>query len=107
MKRKLRTGFTTGAAAAAATKGALQTILEGKAPSQVQIKLLTGDDIRIPTHVCRLENRQNATCSVIKDAGDDPDVTNKAEIGARVTVQFCNDRQAIGKPPFSVRRLPD
>ncbi len=97
MPRKLRTGFTTGTAAAAATKGALQMILEGKRPSRVRVKLLTGDDIRISTHECRLEKAGEAVCTVIKDAGDDPDVTNKAEIGARVSVQIYRGRQSIGK----------
>ena len=107
MKKKLRTGFTTGTAAAAATKGALQMILEGKRPSRVQIMLLTGDVIRIPTHVCRLEKSESATCSVIKDAGVDPDVTNKAEIGARVSVQVRSNSQAIGKTPEIVIRGGD
>jgi len=104
MKKKLRTGFTTGTAAAAATKGALKMILEGKRPSRVQITLLTGDDIRIPTHVCRLEKTGEAVFTVIKDAGDDPDVTNKAEIGARVSVQVWSDKQSIGKTPKIVIR---
>jgi cobalt-precorrin-5B (C1)-methyltransferase len=86
MKRKLRIGFTTGTAAAAATKGALRLILEGLPPAKVKIRLLTGDDIVIPIHRCRLEEKGRAVCSVIKDAGDDPDVTHKAEIGARVTM---------------------
>jgi cobalt-precorrin-5B (C1)-methyltransferase len=86
MKKKLRTGFTTGTAAAAATKGALRLILEGRPPSEVRIRLLTGDEIIIPVHMCRLEKEGRAACSVIKDAGDDPDVTHKAEIGARVTL---------------------
>jgi len=84
MKRKLRTGFTTGTAAAAATKGALRLIVEGKAPDTVNIRLLTGDYIRITLHRCRPMVQGGAECSVIKDAGDDPDVTHKAEIGARV-----------------------
>ena len=104
MKKKLRTGFTTGTAAAAATKGALQMILEGTRPSRVQIMLLTGDVIRIPTHVCRLGKSGSATCTVIKDAGDDPDVTNKAEIGARVSVQVRSNIQAIGQTPEIVIR---
>jgi cobalt-precorrin-5B (C1)-methyltransferase len=99
MKKKLRTGFTTGTAAAAATKGALQLILEGKRSSRVRIRLLTGDDIYIPTHRCRLETEGNAICTVIKDAGDDPDVTNKAEIGARVSVQVSSDKQSRSKTP--------
>ena len=99
MKRKLRTGFTTGTAAAAATKGALQMVLERKMPSRVRIKLLTGDNILIAIHRCRLGKNQSAMCTVIKDAGDDPDVTNKAEIGARVSVQVSEDRLASGKKP--------
>ena len=99
MKKKLRTGFTTGTSAAAATKGALQMILDGKKPARVRIRLLTGDDIYIPTHHCRLENENLAICTVIKDAGDDPDVTHKAEIGARVSIQAANENQSGSKPP--------
>jgi cobalt-precorrin-5B (C1)-methyltransferase len=98
MKRKLRTGFTTGTAAAAATKGALQLILDGKKPSRVRIRLLTGDDIYIPIHRCRWEKEGHAICTVIKDAGDDPDVTHKAEIGARVSLQVASDDPSGSKP---------
>jgi len=99
MKKKLRTGFTTGTSAAAAAKGALQMILDGKKPARVRIRLLTGDDIYIPTHRCRLENESLAICTVIKDAGDDPDVTHKAEIGARVSFQIASHAQSGSKPP--------
>jgi len=99
MRTKLRTGFTTGTSAAAATKGALQMILDRKKPARVRIRLLTGDDIYIPTHHCRLENENLAICTVIKDAGDDPDVTHKAEIGARVSIQAANENQSGSKPP--------
>ena len=84
MKRKLKTGFTTGTAAAAAAKGALRYLMEGKMPSRVIIELLTGDKIAIPIHRCERIAEDEARCSVIKDAGDDPDVTHKAEIGAVV-----------------------
>jgi cobalt-precorrin-5B (C1)-methyltransferase len=87
MKKKLRTGFTTGTAAAAATKGGLEMILNGRESSRVRIRLLTGDDIEIATHHSRLEKPNVAVCTVIKDAGDDPDVTHHAEIGARVCLK--------------------
>jgi cobalt-precorrin-5B (C1)-methyltransferase len=87
MKRKnLRTGFTTGTAAAAAAKGALLAILEDRAPAAVEVGLLTGERIAIPIHGCRRCADGSAVCSVIKDAGDDPDVTHGAEIGARVRI---------------------
>jgi cobalt-precorrin-5B (C1)-methyltransferase len=87
MAKKLRAGFTTGTAAAAATKGALKSILEGKPPKKVRIRLLTGDDISISIHRCERISDKEATCTVIKDAGDDPDVTHKAEIGAIVRLE--------------------
>jgi len=104
MKKKLRTGFTTGTAAAAATKGALRLIVEGSPPASVRIRLLTGDVISIPVHTCRLEKKGRASCSVIKDAGDDPDVTHKAEIGARVTlVKHRSGKQPNAGPQIFIR----
>lgn len=86
-QRKLRSGFTTGTAAAAATKAALGLILEGKPPKKVVIQLLTGDAIEIDVHRCDAIDAHTAYGAVIKDGGDDPDVTNKAEIGAKVAWQ--------------------
>ena len=93
MTRKLRTGFTTGTAAAAAAKAALLCLLEKKMPVEVEIMLLTGDPITIPVHSVFIENRQTAICTVIKDAGDDPDITHGAEIGAKVTVSAADEKQ--------------
>ena len=90
-RKRLRTGFTTGAAAAAAAKAALMMHLDGTAPSAVRIRLLTGDPITIAVHRCHRCGEQ-VECTVIKDAGDDPDVTHKAEIGARVTLLPAGDR---------------
>jgi cobalt-precorrin-5B (C1)-methyltransferase len=83
MKKRLRTGFTTGTAAAAAAKGAVSFLLEGHPPAAVSVALLTGERITIPVHSCRRAGA-GAACTVIKDAGDDPDVTHGAEIGAVV-----------------------
>ncbi|CAB1061227.1 Cobalt-precorrin-5B (C1)-methyltransferase (EC [Olavius sp. associated proteobacterium Delta 1] len=104
MKRKLRTGFTTGTAAAAATKGALRLIVEGKKPAAVQIRLLTGDCITIPVHLCHSAREGRAECSVIKDAGDDPDVTHKAEIGARVMLTKSKTGQRPNYGPHIIIR---
>ena len=82
----LRSGFTTGAAAAAAARAALQLLLSGKAPSQVPITFLTGESTRITVHRCRMVESGTASCTVIKDAGDDPDITHGAEIGAIVAL---------------------
>jgi cobalt-precorrin-5B (C1)-methyltransferase len=85
-RKRLRSGFTTGAAAAAATKAALIRILEDRLPATVRIEALSGQRLSIAVHRCRLKGPGGAVCSVIKDAGDDPDVTHRAEIGVRVTL---------------------
>jgi cobalt-precorrin-5B (C1)-methyltransferase len=84
--QKLRTGFTTGTAAAAATAGAIRILLDGTSPQSVSVMLLTGDPIAIDVHSCIVLGKRSAVCTIIKDAGDDPDVTHRAEIGAVVTM---------------------
>lgn len=92
--KDLKFGFTTGTAAAAAAKGALTLLLEEKPPLKVKINLLTGDTLDIPIQTCEREDGRTATCTVIKDAGDDPDVTHKAVIGANV--MFWEDTDCEG-----------
>jgi len=94
-KKKLKTGFTTGTAAAAAVKGALISILEGYPPKRVRVRLLTGDTLGIALHCCERMDHRSARCTVIKDAGDDPDVTNGAEIGALVTLHGAGQKEGV------------
>jgi cobalt-precorrin-5B (C1)-methyltransferase len=83
-RRGLREGYTTGACATAAAKAATIALLTGTAPSAVTIHLPAGRDATFAIH--RYErDTDSALCSVIKDAGDDPDVTHGAEICARVS----------------------
>ena len=93
--KKLRSGFTTGAAAAAATRAALIRILENRIPDHVRIEALSGEWLTIAVHRCRLKSRNEVVCSVIKDAGDDPDVTHRAEIGVRLCM--LNEEKAAGE----------
>lgn len=83
MSKRLRSGFTTGACAAAAAKAAATALLLGVAPSEVTIPFPDGSRRTFVVHTCRIEG-DGATASIIKDAGDDPDVTNGAEISATV-----------------------
>jgi cobalt-precorrin-5B (C1)-methyltransferase len=85
-KKKLRSGFTTGACAAAAAKGAALSLFGGSIVGQVEIPFPAGDRHGFVLHTCMRQDGQ-ATASVIKDAGDDPDVTNGAEIVAMVEQQ--------------------
>jgi len=92
---KLKSGFTTGAAAAAAAKAALQLLFTGQVPTGVEITFLTGETTTIAVHQCRLIAANKARCTVIKDAGDDPDITHGAEIGAEVSLEKPSDADPI------------
>ena len=83
-KKKLRSGFTTGACAAAAAKTATLLLL-GRENGQVEIPFPGGDRHTFISSKRILQDGQ-ASASVIKDAGDDPDVTNGAEITALVSM---------------------
>ena len=78
-KKKLKTGFTTGTSATAAAKAALLSIINQKKVENIDVKLPKGNILKIPIHFCEFD-KNKARCSVIKDAGDDPDVTHGAEI---------------------------
>ncbi len=87
-------GFSTGTAAAAAAKGALLELLGLPCPESLEVALPGGGRISIPLH---RHGREGAAgvAAVIKDAGDDPDVTNGAEIGARVRELPAGDASGV------------
>jgi len=76
---KLRTGFTTGTCATAASVAAVLSIINQKKSESVDVLLPKKSRIKININSCEFE-KNKAHCSVIKDAGDDPDVTHGAEI---------------------------
>ena len=80
----LRRGWTTGACAAAATKSALNALLDGEFIDPVEIVLPKGDKPSFVLANARLQNG-TASASIIKDAGDDPDVTHGALITSTVS----------------------
>ncbi len=86
-KKRLKPGFTTGAAAAAAASAALELLVSGRAREGVEIRFLTDERCVIPILRSRTLSDSMAESVVEKDAGDDPDVTHRAEIGARVSIK--------------------
>ena len=79
----LRRGWTTGACATAAARAAYEALLTGEFPDPVVIRLPRGQRAAFDLAEQTLENG-SATAGVIKDAGDDPDVTHGALIKATV-----------------------
>jgi cobalt-precorrin-5B (C1)-methyltransferase len=81
--RPLRRGWTTGACAAAAAKAAYAALVRGEFPDPVEIALPRGERPAFALATTRLGS-DAATAGVVKDAGDDPDVTHGALILATV-----------------------
>lgn len=84
MKKQLRSGYTTGACAAAATLGAALLLRDDCCPTEVWLAMPAGDKVRFELEHCRREG-DAGIASIIKDAGDDPDVTHGVQIYARLS----------------------
>jgi cobalt-precorrin-5B (C1)-methyltransferase len=82
-KAPLRRGWTTGACATAAAKAAYTALLTGEFPDPVEITLPRGEH---PAFALAETARDgtSATAGVVKDAGDDPDVTHGVLVRATV-----------------------
>lgn len=83
MKKNLRSGYTTGACAAAAVKGAALMLRDLALCNEVTIDLPAGFSATFQLHG-QSYSLHEASCFVVKDAGDDPDVTNGAEVHAAI-----------------------
>ncbi len=82
-RKGLRSGFTTGACAAAAAKAATRVLIQNQTLIEIISIIPNGMAVTFKLHRCELHD-DYAECSIIKDGGDDPDCTHGAEIIARV-----------------------
>ena len=79
----LRRGWTTGTCAAAAAEAAALLLLTGRAPVELRLETPGGLTFTLPVEQPHLDG-DAAVCTVRKDAGDDPDITNGVGISATV-----------------------
>ncbi len=87
----LRTGFTTGTCVCAAAKGCIIAMEEGEFPETVSLFTADGTEARF-TIFAHKRQPNSASCSVIKNSGDDPDVTHAKEVGCTISY---SDTQGI------------
>src|ERR1700722_14778372 len=80
---QLRRGWTTGACATAAAKAAYAALLTGAFPDPVEITLPRGQRTSFALATTS-KDANAATAGIVKDAGDDPDVTHGALVLATV-----------------------
>ncbi len=85
-RQGMRTGFTTGACAAAAAKAAARCVVRNTVLTEIETTLPNRMTVAFPLKHSELI-ASGAICSVIKDAGDDPDCTHGAELVAVVALR--------------------
>ena len=83
-KRKLRSGFTTGACATATSLAAAQLLINNTTSVRSRIVLPRGKQVEFELQSCQHIGTNRTIASTIKDAGDDPDATHLACIFAEV-----------------------
>lgn len=89
-KKELRKGFTTGSCGAAAAKAALYMLLTGSVKEEIEIITPGGAVFRTEVKdIFREGNR--VRCAVVKDGGDDPDVTTGLHVTAEVRAEERGD----------------
>ncbi len=79
----LRTGRTTGSCAALAARAAARMLLTGEEETTSSLETPSGERLAAALHAVLL-TPEAARCAVVKDAGDDPDVTNGLSVFAEV-----------------------
>ncbi len=91
----MRAGFSTGTAATAGAKAALEMLLTGNIPDRIQVTLPQGGQLTIPIQSAARISAFTAEASVIKDGGDDPDSTHGAFITTTVALDPEADEERI------------
>ena len=94
-RKSLRTGYTTGTCAAAATKAALSTLISNEEILKVNVSLPKDKKISIDIAWTKQNEDKSVTAAVIKDGGDDPDVTNGAEVCSTVSLLESTNKIVI------------
>lgn len=102
MKNFLRSGYTTGACAAAGVKAALILLTTGEVVREVEITALDGTPLKIP--IAGVEKvADGVRAEVIKFSGDDPDITNGASVFT--TIKKISGDEIIFRAGLGVGRI--
>lgn len=101
---KLRYGYTTGSCAAAAVKGASLMLRDQILVDAVELTLPCGETAWFRLRGGELRDYR-ASCYVVKDAGDDPDITNGAEIHATARVDLFTEHNIVIRGGVGIGRV--
>lgn len=101
----MRSGFSTSACAAAAAAAALRALVSGQPVQQIVIDLPARRQTAFAIARCQIK-QEGVCCGVIKDAGDDPDVTHGLEIQAVVRWSEESGTHLFGGKGVGIVTLP-
>ena len=104
-KAELAHGYTTGTCATICTKAAADFLLNGECVKQESINLPDGEEVSMLIHTSGLES-DSAYATVIKNSGDDPDLTDGVVIGCRVRYNSTGDIRFVKGDGVGTVRLP-
>lgn len=96
-QKKLRYGITTGSCATAAAGAAARHLFLGGQLDSVMLKTPKGIEVCVPVYLVE-KTESKAEYMVVKDSGDDPDVTNGAEV--HVSVEYMDSETLIDESFF-------
>jgi cobalt-precorrin-5B (C1)-methyltransferase len=91
-KRKLKKGYTTGICAAGASKAAVLGLIEKRNIDIIEVSILNNNKLNLKVYDFNLEENY-CSCSIVKDSGDDPDITDKIKIFAKA--EFIDENEII------------
>lgn len=108
--KKYRKGYTTGSCAAAAAKAAAAMLVSGQALCTVEIDTPAGKRLKLTVNDIEIA-KDYAKCSIIKDGGDDPDVTTGLKVFAearpvRTPGVVVTTGEGIGKVTLPGLKVP-
>lgn len=93
--KKLRCGYTTGSCAVAAAVAAVKMLFERDIYNSIDITTNSGKELMLDIHDIKMTT-SFVECSVTKDSGDDPDITNGIKIFAKVRESDSKEIKIIG-----------
>ncbi|MBR1477318.1 MAG: cobalamin biosynthesis protein CbiD [Lachnospiraceae bacterium] len=97
--KRLRYGVTTGTCAAGAARACAAWLFNGKKCDRVRVHTPKGTDVWLTVNYACI-SKASAECYVIKDSGDDPDVTDGCKVYARVSLVDDSDIKEFDKRLF-------
>lgn len=102
-QKRLRCGITTGTCGAAAAQAAVKELLLGYSSREIEISTPKGIRVRVPLR-CSLRTENCAEYRVVKDSGDDPDVTDQMEL--YVLAERISDKTKLEETVFWTEEWP-